>query len=816
MPMIVTNNLNAMNAQRNLNINNSKMSTSLEKLSSGYKINSGKDDPSGLVISEQLRAQASGLKRAVQNNQEANNVLGIAEGALNEMNNILKKMRQLAIHSANTGVTSPEQVAADQAEVDSSVQTLDRIARTTKFSDQFLLNGNKQLNYESSVEVKDVKNNAMLDLDLTDVRNIFKKDDFKLAVNFSGGDATDGENGNEAQKGYFEVTMQAAATQMDATATSSTAYSITQDQAFTISGNAGSRYMTFAEDTHIGEVASSINNVVDSTGVKANLIFDSTATATTCGSAFDGTVGNRAAGEQEIFTRDANGEMTNTMITGATALAGYEVGVSTDGYGRVYLKMDSATEFTLYKDADMTMEVAKGVGGANITALNSSGLTGFNVTIVGGQAGSTAVVQVAETMEASNGSSSANMSSIATDLGTSFATNGSSISGVNLGVNTSDTGKIYTKFVQTGTNTQVFMYKDEKMREQDLVAKSENLTTAATTGIRVQAVLANDGTSSGLYATLNLNSAGGTPLNTAGTYTSEISFEDLGMRLSAVEYGSDQFVKVDVAEGELFSYYEKDNATPISVSAGQTNSQYGRDATISLNGQELQLDGIKGEVASLDATATLAFKEGDLGMTTIAAVGYNIGAYGSRAGTMNTSTGSASNITHAIKSTTETLADWTGGMQFQLGEGAGDQERTVFSLKSMTATDLGKVKFTDSFDDTGILSEKVLSVNDLLAGGKASLSTDPIKSLAIIDQAIKDVSNLRAQIGAFQANMLETNTNSLNVAIENITKTESYIRDTDMASASTEFTKNQIMVQAGTSMLAQANGLAQASLTLIG
>ena len=99
------------------------VSGSLEKLSSGYKINTGKDDPSGLVISEQLRAQNAGLQRAVQNTQEANNVLGIAEGSLNEMNSILKKMRQLAIHSANSGVTSPEQVAADQAEVDSSVQT---------------------------------------------------------------------------------------------------------------------------------------------------------------------------------------------------------------------------------------------------------------------------------------------------------------------------------------------------------------------------------------------------------------------------------------------------------------------------------------------------------------------------------------------------------------------------------------------------------------------------------------------------------------------------------------------------------------------
>ena len=104
----------------------------------------------------------------------------------------------------------------------------------------------------------------------------------------------------------------------------------------------------------------------------------------------------------------------------------------------------------------------------------------------------------------------------------------------------------------------------------------------------------------------------------------------------------------------------------------------------------------------------------------------------------------------------------------------------------------------------------------MLSGGLASLGTDPVKSLEIIDQAITDVSELRANIGAFQANMLETNASSLNVAIENITKTESYIRDADMAKESTEFTKNQIMVQAGTSMLSQANGLQQNALSLIG
>ncbi|MCX7934110.1 MAG: flagellin, partial [Planctomycetota bacterium] len=136
MSMVITHNISAINTQRNLAITNRQLSKSLEKLSSGYRINVGSDGPADLIISEQLRAQNVGLERAVRNTQEAINVLGIAEGALNEMNEILKKMRALALHAANSGITSPIQVAADQAEVDSGIQTIDRIANTTKYSDQ--------------------------------------------------------------------------------------------------------------------------------------------------------------------------------------------------------------------------------------------------------------------------------------------------------------------------------------------------------------------------------------------------------------------------------------------------------------------------------------------------------------------------------------------------------------------------------------------------------------------------------------------------------------------------------------------------------
>ena len=163
-------------------------------------------------------------------------------------------------------------------------------------------------------------------------------------------------------------------------------------------------------------------------------------------------------------------------------------------------------------------------------------------------------------------------------------------------------------------------------------------------------------------------------------------------------------------------------------------------------------------------------------------------------------------VTNARHTTSETLNQFIGGMQYQLGEGAGDQERTVYGIPSMAAANLGKV----------VIEGRSYNLQDVLAGGNASLQNDPVIAMKVIMQAVNDVSELRARLGAFQKNMLQTNINSLEVTIENITKTESAIRDANMASESTEFTKNQILMQAGTSMLAQANQINQNVLQLLG
>ncbi|QKE85843.1 flagellin FliC [Arthrobacter sp. NEB 688] len=138
--MQVNTNVAALNAYRHLNSTQSSMNTSLERLSSGLRINRAADDAAGLAISEKLRAQTNGLSQATSNAQDAISLVQTAEGALNETHSILQRMRQLAVQSGNDTNTADDRTAI-QSEVTALNDELDRIASTTQFNGQNLLDG---------------------------------------------------------------------------------------------------------------------------------------------------------------------------------------------------------------------------------------------------------------------------------------------------------------------------------------------------------------------------------------------------------------------------------------------------------------------------------------------------------------------------------------------------------------------------------------------------------------------------------------------------------------------------------------------------
>jgi flagellin len=139
--MRINQNIMAFNAYRNLAATNTVLGKSLEKLSSGYRINRAADDASGLVISQGLRSQVSGLRQATRNAQDGVSVVQTAEGALTEVHSMLGRMRDLIVQAANTASSDAAARTAAQNEIVALRSEIDRIAKTTTFGSQLLLDG---------------------------------------------------------------------------------------------------------------------------------------------------------------------------------------------------------------------------------------------------------------------------------------------------------------------------------------------------------------------------------------------------------------------------------------------------------------------------------------------------------------------------------------------------------------------------------------------------------------------------------------------------------------------------------------------------
>jgi len=159
MGLSINNNIAALNSYRNLSTTQNDLSKSLEKLSSGLRINRAADDAAGLAISEGLRSQINGTKQAVRNAQDGISVVQTAEGALTETHSILQRMRTLSVQAANDGGLSADAKGNIQDEIGQLTTELDRIAATTQFNGTTLLDGsynNKSFQVGANVSDNDV------------------------------------------------------------------------------------------------------------------------------------------------------------------------------------------------------------------------------------------------------------------------------------------------------------------------------------------------------------------------------------------------------------------------------------------------------------------------------------------------------------------------------------------------------------------------------------------------------------------------------------------------------------------------------------
>ena len=188
--MIINHNMNALNAHRNMNVNNTAAGKSMEKLSSGLRINRAGDDAAGLAISEKMRGQIRGLTQASRNASDGISMIQTAEGALNETQNILQRMRELSVQSSNDTNTAADRESIHK-EIEQLTEEIDRIGNNTEFNTQSLLKGDGSTKLEATgVVIADMTKG-------TDVETTEAKVEFKVAANNADTKATLKLNGQE-------------------------------------------------------------------------------------------------------------------------------------------------------------------------------------------------------------------------------------------------------------------------------------------------------------------------------------------------------------------------------------------------------------------------------------------------------------------------------------------------------------------------------------------------------------------------------------------------------------------------------------------
>lgn len=233
----INTNVSSLIAQRVLGRNNASLNQSLERLSTGLRINSGKDNPAGLIASENLRAEKAGISQAIDNAGRASNIIGTAEGGLSEVSTLLTELQSLVNQTANSGGLSKEEKDANQLQVDSILNTINRIAQSTAFQGTKLLNGSY-----------DYTTSGVATTELNNVRINSSKIPEGATVNVVVQVTTSAQLGTV---GYTGGTIGAGGVTIE------------------VAGNKGTQQLSFASGTTISNIATAINAITQATGVSA-------------------------------------------------------------------------------------------------------------------------------------------------------------------------------------------------------------------------------------------------------------------------------------------------------------------------------------------------------------------------------------------------------------------------------------------------------------------------------------------------------------------------------------------------------------------
>lgn len=320
----INTNVAALTAQRSLDVSQASENVTLQRLSTGLKINSGADDPAGLIASESLRSEISGITQSIDNGQRASNVISTADASLSEVSALLLSIKGTIVQSANSGALSQDELNANQLQVDSAIQSITRISNTTNFAGQRLIDGS--LDYITS----GVSNTAFSDVQINQA-NFGTSKNIPVNVDVI----------TSAQQGELQFRGSA----------------IAKTVTLEINGTDGVDTLTFASGTGAAAIASAVNRSTDVTGVHASLINSANPNS---GVTF---ASNDWGSKAFVSVKAQSGTFATTDVTGAAHNrdTGRDAAATIDGALTVGngldIKLSSST-----LDLDLTLDKKFGAG----------------------------------------------------------------------------------------------------------------------------------------------------------------------------------------------------------------------------------------------------------------------------------------------------------------------------------------------------------------------------------------------------------------------------------------------------------------------
>jgi flagellin len=767
------------------------MSRSLERLSSGFRINRAADDPAGLIISENLRAQISGLGQAINNSNNAVNVVKTAEAALDEVLKQLRSIRTLALDALNTGSSDAVARAADQTQIKSSIETINRVGNTTQFGKIKLLNGSSGVRGSSNSNDLDFISGATgtvagtYDVNVAQVATKGSKT-FTIKNEYETGASPTTFEFQASDKLLFQIDFGVeaglSATEVNELGTQLTASGLTTDSSQT------GVNITFNEEDATAYVvvdrsaAGTTDNKIDST-LLANL------NGSTIGQVVNFTAEDSAGTGFVVTGRFAGLDYAvNDMQADATNDIG-QAGFTADGTQSIAAAV--ATTITAAGSAVLTFDFGAGLDttgkaalGAALTAAGLASESGISLNADDGgnasvgklvftEATATLVATVTAGTETTAAETSTAMTALlmtrnsvnvdqlvqtvaaASKLSFTFGGNvaatvtGDAITGVTSVITSSVTAGLGAAEVgQLGAGAGLGV--------SDIKTLGETLTINDSTIVDIAAGTALTSVVSRINAALKADEIDATvsfKADTTGSDLNELSFNN-------IDFGS-KLTTVKSTKSSSLDYH-------LGIGTSIQNVQ-GKDVSGTING-------VKADGSGQFLTLTSAGDNAD---------GIRVKFTGTTAPTDGT-----------LKATVT-----QDSLLFQVGANSGQTVKQA--IDDVRSNKLGRLA-------TGLLTS-AKSVADI----DVNTSDGANDALKLVDDAINSITTLRGNLGAFQANVLESNINSLGVAKENLASAESAIRDADFAEETVQFTRNQILLQAGTAILTQANAIPQAVLQLL-